>query len=282
MRSRLALSVVALGFAAVLAGCSGSDNTASDNTAGTTATSASASQSTTASSSSASASSSRTSSVSRSATSSSDAASVGGSGFDLEAAEVYCVQEGGTVQPRQAYWGTNADQANWLALASTASMCRFQTDDEAKSRIYVDLATLASKEPTLAGLAYQSKVPMPSVTGGANPATSYCSKELGGSSTFGAVGAAGGGWVALDDPDDVVVALCVFPDQSFIDEWGLAYHSNGEIRGKDLATVMQYQTADLPPVYPSAGAPASSGSSTADASVVGSASSTSTAVTPTS
>jgi len=278
MRSRLALSVAALGFVAVLAGCSGADNTA-----GTTATSASASESTAASpSSTSSASPSRTSSARLSATSSSDSQTVGGSDFDLEAAEAYCAQEGGTVQPRQAYWGTNADQADWLALASTASMCRFQTNDEAKSRIYVDLATLVSKEPTLAGLAYQSKVPMPSVTGGANPATSYCSKELGGSSTFGAVGAAGGGWVALDDPDDVVVALCVFPDQSFIDEWGLAYHSNGEIRGKDLATIMQYQTADLPPVYPSAGAPASSGSSTADSSVVGSASSTSTAVTPTS
>jgi len=204
---------------------------------------------------------------------------VGGSDFDLEAAEAYCAEVGGTVQPRQAYWGTNADQADWLALAGTASMCRFQTDDEAKSRIYVDLATLASKEPTLAGLAYQSKVPMPSVTGGANPATSYCSKELGGSSTFGAVGAAGGGWVAMDDPDDVVVALCVFPDQSFIDEWGLAYHSNGEIRGKDLATVMQYQTADLPPVFSSAGAVQSSGTAVAPSGV---GSSSPTAVTPTS
>jgi putative hemolysin len=133
----------------------------------------------------------------------------------------------------------------------------------------------------LAGLAYQSKVPMPSVTGGANPATSYCTKKLGGSSTFGAVGAAGGGWVAMDDPDDVVVALCVFPDQSFIDEWGLAYHSNGEIRGIDLATVMQYQTADLPPVYPSTGAVGSSGTAVAP-SGVGSGSSAPTAVTPTS
>ena len=154
------------------------------------------------------------------------------------------------MQPRQAYWGTNGDEADWLALGGSTEMCRFQTDDEAKSRIYVDLVTLTSKEPTLAGLAYLAQVPMPSVTGGANPATGYCSKELGGSSTFGAIGAAGGGWVAKDDPDDVVVALCVFPDQSFIDEWGLAYHSNGEIRGKDLTTVMQYQTAELPPVFP--------------------------------
>lgn len=166
------------------------------------------------------------------------------------------------MQNRQAYWGTNGDETSWLQMAGDTAVCRFQTDDEAKSRIYVDLTTLTSKEPTLAGLAYLSKVPMPSVTGGANPATGYCSKELGGSSTFGAVGAAGGGWVAKDDPDDVVVALCVFPDLSFIDEWGLAYHSNGEIRGKDLTTVMQYQTGELPPVYPPAGGAESPGSGT--------------------
>src|SRR4051812_6131513 len=186
MRSRLVLGAVAVGFAAVLAGCS----SGSETTASTTAASSSASLTTTASSSSVSASPSRTSSASPStstrptASSSRGSATAAGSDFDLAAAEAYCVQVGGMVQPRQAYWGTNADQADWLALASTASMCRFQTDDEAKSRIYVDLATLASKEPTLAGLAYQAKVPMPSVTGGANPATSYCSKELGGSSTF--------------------------------------------------------------------------------------------------
>lgn len=70
--------------------------------------------------------------------------------------------------------------------------------------------------PTLAALAYLSKVPMPSTTGGANPATGYCSRELGGSSTFGGISASGVGWVAKSDPDDVVVALCVFPDLSFI------------------------------------------------------------------
>jgi hypothetical protein len=98
-------------------------------------------------------------------------------------------------------------------------------------------------------LAYLSKVPLPAGAGGANPATGYCSKELGGSSTFGAIGASGGGWVARDDPDDVVVSLCGFPDLSFIDDWGLAYHSDGSIRGTDL-TAMQYQPgANLPPVY---------------------------------
>ena len=51
-----------------------------------------------------------------------------------------------------------------------------------------------------------------------------------------------------------MVCLCVFPDLSFIDEWGLAYHSDGTIRGIDLATVMAYQPSSLPPVYPTAAA----------------------------
>jgi len=159
------------------------------------------------------------------------------------------------VQTRSAYYGTNGDQANWLALGETTTMCRFQADDEAKSRIYVDLTTLSSAEPTLAGLAYLAKVPMPPSSGGANPASGYCTKELSGSSTFGAIGASGGGWVAKGDPDDIVVNLCVFPDLSFIDEWGLAYHSNGSIRGTNLETAMAYQPgAKVPPVFPTSSA----------------------------
>lgn len=176
--------------------------------------------------------------------------SSGSAGADPEAA-AYCEEKGGEVQTRLPYLGTNGDQSDWLALGEATSMCRFQATDEAKSRIYVDLTTLSSAEPTLAALAYLSKVPMPASTGGANPATGYCSAELNGSSTFGAVGAAGGGWVAKDDPDDLVVGLCVFPDLSFIDEWGLAYHSNEDIRGADLTTAMRYQPeTELPPAFP--------------------------------
>ena len=68
------------------------------------------------------------------------------------------------MQSRSAYYGTNGDQANWLALGETTTMCRFQANDEAKSRIYVDLTTLSSPEPTLAALAYLAKVPMPPST----------------------------------------------------------------------------------------------------------------------
>ena len=172
-----------------------------------------------------------------------------GSAIGSPAGSEYCVQHGGEVQTRTPYWGTNGDQSSWLPLGGTTTACRFQANDEAKSRIYVDLTTLSSPKPTLAALAYLSKVPMPSGVGG-NPATGYCSTELGGSSTFGSIGAAGGGWVATEDPDDVVVALCVFPDLSYIDEWGLAYHSNGDIRGADLQPLMAYQPGGvLPPVF---------------------------------
>lgn len=225
-------AVAASGLVVLLAGCGSGSTPAASSTSAAAATTA-------------------TSPAASSASSSSAPASIaGGSAAGSAAAEAYCQSKGGEVQERTAYWGTNGDQASWLALAGSTQVCRFQADDEAKSRIYVDLTTLSSTEPTLAALAYLSKVPMPASTGGANPATGYCSKELGGSSTFGAVGASGGGWVAKDDPDDVVVSLCVFPDLSFIDEWGLAYHSDGSVRGIDLATVMAYQPTSLPPVYP--------------------------------
>ncbi len=173
---------------------------------------------------------------------------VAGAGASDVAAAAYCVDQGGQVQTRTADLGTNGEQG-WLALGGTTDMCRFQANDDGGSRIYVDLNTLYSAQPTLAGLAYLAKEPMAPSAGGANPATGYCS-DLGGSSAFGSGGASGGGWVSTDDPVDVVVALCVFADLSFIDEWGLAYHSNGDIRGADLATVMKYQPgADVPPVF---------------------------------
>jgi putative hemolysin len=211
----------------------------------TTSTAASASVPSAPAGSGASASATASSAAASSAAASSAAAS---SAAELEQ---HCTRSGGQVQTRAPYWNTNGDQAQWLALAGSATMCRFQADDEARSRIYVDLTTLGSTEPTLATLAYLSKVPMPPSAGGANPATGYCGRELNGSSSFGGAGAAGGGWVAQTDPDDVVVSLCVFPDGSFVDEWGLAYHSAGEIRGKDLTTVMRYQpSGPLPPVFP--------------------------------
>lgn len=236
--SRTIRAVIAAGAAVLLVGC-GSGGTSASTTSSSPATAGSATSTPSASS------------ATPSPSSGSASASGSAGPAPSEAAmEQYCEQSGGQVQGRDPYWNTNSDQSQWLALAGSATMCRFQADDEAMSRIYVDLQTLGSTAPTLAGLAYLSKVPMPSGTGGANPATLYCTKELDASSSFGG-GASGGGWVAPGDPDDVVVSLCVFPDGSFIDEWGLAYHSAGDVRGKDLTTVMKYQpSGSLPPVFP--------------------------------
>ena len=193
----------------------------------------------------------------------SPAASPVADAFDPNAARSECEEKGGQVQQRRAAWDTNADVASWLQLAGDVELCRFQTlgsgDD---SRIYVDLRTLTSHGPTLASVAYLSKVPMasdksakkdkshtPVVAGMANPATGYCT-SLGGSSVFGTTGV-GGGWVDLADPIDPVVAMCVFPDGSMIDEWGIAYYSGGVVRGADLALLFDYQPGrTLPPMFP--------------------------------
>jgi putative hemolysin len=169
------------------------------------------------------------------------------SGGDLTAAREYCVSVGGSVQQRQAMWGTNNDPSAWVDLGRSIELCRFQADDEAQSRIYVDLLTLWSVEPSLAAGAYVAKVPMDTegVTG--NPATAYCA-DLQASAQFG-FGASSGGWVAEDDPDDPVVAMCVFPDGSMIDEWGLAYMSDGTVRGADLSTLFRSASHPYPPLF---------------------------------
>jgi putative hemolysin len=182
--------------------------------------------------------------------------------FDANAARSECEEKGGQVQERRAAWNTNADPSAWLMLAGDIEFCRFQTLGTADdSRIYVDLRTLTAHGPTLASVAYLSKVPVdtgtkptkhkgtaPPSVGMANPATLYCT-SLGGSSSFGG-GAAGGGWVNLDDPIDKVVAMCVFPDGSMIDEWGLTYHAGDAVRGADLAPLFDYQPgAELPPIF---------------------------------
>lgn len=163
-------------------------------------------------------------------------------------AERYCVDSGGEVQSRQPTYGTNNDPSAWVALGDPVSVCRFQTlGDADDSRIYVDLVTLSSSQPTLAALAYLSKTPMPSTSGGANPATALCT-ELGGTSQFGP-GVSGGGLVNEDDPIDVVFAPCTFADGSFIEEWGIAYYSNDTVRGADLAPLFRFDEAAAPHIF---------------------------------
>ena len=167
--------------------------------------------------------------------------------YDVDAAQDYCVSVGGEVQERQAMWNTNSDRSQWVDLGRTLEVCRFQADDEAGSRIYVDLLTLWSEAPSLAAAAYLARVPMSDELPPGNPATFYCA-DLGGSSQWG-TGAAGGGWVNLDDPDDPVVALCVFPDGSAIDDWGIAYYSGDVVRGADLAPLFRADTSAFPPIF---------------------------------
>lgn len=158
-----------------------------------------------------------------------------------------CVAHGGEVQSRQPTFGTNNDPASWVALGDPIDVCRFQTlDDDAKSRIYVDLVTIASSEPTLAALAYLSKTPIPEGATG-NPANALCT-FLGGAINYG-TSASGGGFVNTDDPDDEVFAPCVFADGSFIEEWGIAYYADGTVRGIDLTTVFAFDQSKIPAIF---------------------------------
>ena|SRR5437762_2427531 len=148
-------------------------------------------------------------------------------------AAAYCVKKGGVVQTRLPAYDTNG--GNPLILAGKRDFCQF-TSQKDGSQINVLVSTLATRMPSLAALAYYAQVQMGNCNG--NPASCYCTL-LGGSDLFGGVSGAGGGWVLETDYSDVLEA-CIFPDMSSIDSWGLAYYSQGIIRGKDLAKVLRY------------------------------------------
>ncbi len=152
----------------------------------------------------------------------------------IDGPSAYCIQSGGVVEVRQAYFGTNDPKP--LELAGKAAFCRFQSADKS-SRIYVLTSTLFATQPTLAALAYYSKTPLAKGCNG-NPASCYCS-QLGGTDLFGGINAAGGAWVLKGSVDEDL-NTCIFPDLSSIDSWGLTYHSAGIIRGKDLSKVLRY------------------------------------------
>jgi hypothetical protein len=151
-------------------------------------------------------------------------------------ASAYCTQTGGRVIDRAPMYGTNGPSSSWLRLTGTRQFCQY-TSSKDGSRIHVLLETLYATTPTLAALAYYAKVPLGTGCVG-NPGSCYCS-QLGGSDLFGGINAAGGGWYGRNSQDSVLEA-CIFPDMSSIDSWGLAYYSNGDIRGIDLSTVLRY------------------------------------------
>jgi hypothetical protein len=61
---------------------------------------------------------------------------------------------------RVATWNTNADPSAWLQLAGRMTFCEFESGEgDSTTRIAVDLVTLYSEQPTLAAIAYLSKIP---------------------------------------------------------------------------------------------------------------------------
>jgi putative hemolysin len=157
---------------------------------------------------------------------------------DPDAAADYCTKKGGEVDIRAPYYNTNdSNPQNWVRLAGSRGFCKL-TSKKDGSRIHVLLSTLYAKDPSLAALAYYSKVPRSGSCNG-NPASCYCT-QLGGSDLFGGINPNGGGWVKLTDPVDTVLEACIFPDMSTIDSWGLTYHQASIIRGRNLKGVLRF------------------------------------------
>jgi putative hemolysin len=182
-------------------------------------------------------------------------AAVGSS--DESNAEEYCSNQGGQVVELKPFLYPDSD--NQVELGGSLNVCQFVSQDgDNVTQLVVDLDTLHSEKPTLAGLAYLAKVPSSnSGAAGSNPASSYCQDDLGGTEEFGT--AATGAWVGSLDPGmeagdteplSNTVNLCVFADRSAIDEFGLFYASDGTVRGIDLSLVMRYEPdGDMPDVY---------------------------------
>jgi hypothetical protein len=151
------------------------------------------------------------------------------------AATDYCTENGGVVETRYPFYGTN--NANPQQLSGSLDVCTFTAEDG--SRIIVGLDTLYTDQPTLAAQAYRAQTPMEPIPASVNPSSIYCT-QLGGTDIFGpANSAAGGGW-GLEDAADSL-ALCVFGDRSVIDSWGITYHSEGTVRGADLTDLFRHR-----------------------------------------
>jgi hypothetical protein len=162
-------------------------------------------------------------------------------GFDVAAAQAYCATSGVLVTTRTATWNTNQDPQAQLPLAGQAQFCEFETGTgQNVTRISADLRTIYSTSPTIAAVAYLSKLPpllppQPS----ANPAAYNCERQLKGTPEFGNTNTPGG-WVDASQTTFKVMNFGVFADGSAIDEFGIFYYANGTIRGRDLATIMRY------------------------------------------
>jgi putative hemolysin len=155
------------------------------------------------------------------------------------AAAEWCASHDGTIVER--YPASNASSETPVALGSSIRFCEFtggEGADPSDSRISIRLITLASDQPSIAATAYLTTPEMAESGGSANPASVYCA-DLGGAELGGQL-APDGGWVNTADATDVA-ELCVFPDLSIIDSWGLAYHTMGTIRGADLEPIFRWK-----------------------------------------
>jgi putative hemolysin len=164
----------------------------------------------------------------------------------LESAGEYCLIHGGILVERFPFVGTSDESL--IQLGDSRWFCEFTGSPEAdppSSRISVGLTTLYASEPTLAAIAYLAAPAVPEADEDRLAAT-YCA-YLGGSSEFGSDGSLVGGWASdPTDPSATSIGICIFPDGSAIDDWGLTYHSNGVIRGADLKPLFRYQPETVP------------------------------------
>ena len=220
MKNRLASFVPLVLMSLVAAGCAGAEVLGADESPSTTAAPAAS-------------------------------GSVGASEIAQDARD-YCVEQGGQLVNRVATSNTNGDPSAQLPLAGHMTFCEFEETSAGNStRISVDLVTLSSTSPTLAAIAYLSKLPpvlppQPS----ANPADYNCTNGLGGTISWGNDNVSGG-WVDASQPVFTVMDECVFPDFSAIDAFGISYYADGAIRGADLATKMRYHPDErgLPAIF---------------------------------
>lgn len=161
-------------------------------------------------------------------------------------ARAYCEVVGGTPVERVPVLGPGGTDATMLA--GSALFCEFtggEGAEPADSRIVIGAETLFATRPTRATLAWREQAPLPPATpeaglGIPNPASVYCAF----------LGGAEGTWVdptAATDAPERAATLCVFPDLSLIDSWGLAYHAQGVVRGADLGPLLHWLPAGATP-----------------------------------
>jgi hypothetical protein len=148
---------------------------------------------------------------------------------------LYCAATGGMVLLRVPEFGTNGGTP--LVLAGAREYCEYASKD-GNTHINVLLSTLVTTKPSLAALAYYAKVKVNLRKCRGGPGSCYCS-DVGGTDEFGGVNLSGGGWVLSTDSTNVL-DVCVFPDLSAIDAYGLFYHAYGVIRGQNLKGLLRY------------------------------------------